>query len=179
MDDGGEHAWRSRMNFTVANSRGHLGLIGTFTYTHCGVVLFARSNTRTVSRVTTAEGAVKTTLGLLALVSVFAMATPEGARAESHRLAEKLLADCTAEKNDAGFQIKRAACDNYLAGTYDLLFARMSVAAEACVARTITRERLRAMIVDYLKRHPEDLSYSAATAVRAAASEAWPKCSFS
>jgi hypothetical protein len=121
---------------------------------------------------------VKTTLGLFACLLLFAAAAPERAHAGAHRLAAKLLADCIAQKDDAGFQVKRTACDNYLAGTYDLLFDRKSVAAEACVARTITRDRLRAVLVDYLKRHPEDLSYSAATAVRAAASEAWPKCSF-
>ena len=115
---------------------------------------------------------------LITLVSMLAVGIPQGARADGHQLAERLLADCSAKTSDSGFQVKRAACDGYLAGAYDLLFDRKTAAEKSCAPRTVTRERLRSMILDYLRRHPEDLSYSAATAVRTAASEAWPHCSF-
>lgn len=112
---------------------------------------------------------------LTLLVTSFGV--PNGALAKGHRLAVELLVDCTAGSGDPSFRSDRRRCDDYLAGIYDLMFARKSADEEACVPRDMTADRLRQVVVRYLRGHAADLSFSAAVAVRSAASEAWPRCS--
>jgi hypothetical protein len=92
-------------------------------------------------------------------------------------LAGQLLADCTAKPSAADFSVKRAQCDSYLAGIFDLLFAHKTVAQEQCVPAAVTSDRLRKIVVTYLKEHPADVSFAAASAVQSATSQAWPRCS--
>ena len=118
-------------------------------------------------------------IGARAAIALFTFAwtiVPQTAHAGSHQQADALLMQCSADTHDPAYRVKRAQCDGYLAGVYDLLFARKSVTDEACVPRRVTPDRLRGIVVDYLKHNPADLGSTAATAVRAAAARAWPAC---
>jgi hypothetical protein len=102
---------------------------------------------------------------------------PQAAAAERHLMAGQLLADCTAKPGAPEFSIKRAQCDSYLAGIFDLLFAHKTVAQEQCVPVAVNSDRLRKIVVTYLKEHPAEVSFAAANAVQSATAQAWPRCS--
>lgn len=72
-----------------------------------------------------------------------------------------LYRDCTAEKNDLTYYQTRARCSAYIVGAADGIDEERTMSGIAeCVPSNVAIGQLRDIVVDYLKKNPQNRHYT-------------------
>lgn len=115
---------------------------------------------------------MKIIMGVAAAVALAAV-MPQQAKANFYS-GNEVYSNCLALRSDDTYYQKYAMCMAYVSGAYDAIeLARDINSAPRCGPDGLTVGQLKDVVVKYMREHPENRNYSAASLVLLSMVDAW------